>query len=130
MDASNPELVAEGELVFNQVGCLGCHAVGEDQVARSLGVDKDWAPNLSRVAMKTNGEFLYAWVKNPSGYNAHTRMPSLRLSDQEARAVSSYLLSISPSMAPDPETISVATLEDPARAAEGEALVRKYGCAG
>ena len=130
VDASNPELVAEGELVFNQVGCRGCHAVGEEQVSRSLGVDKDWAPNLSRVAMKTNGEFLYAWVKNPKGYNAHTRMPSLRLSDQEARAVSSYLLSISPTMEPDPETVTVAMLEDPERAEQGKALIRKYGCAG
>lgn len=130
VDPSDAVLVAQGEQVFNQVGCRGCHAVGENEIARGLGADKDWAPNLSRVAMKTNGEFLYSWVKNPSGYNAHTRMPSLRLSDQEARAVSSYLLSISPSMEASKEPVSVATLEDPERVAEGGALVRKYGCAG
>ena len=131
VDANNAELVAAGEAVFNQVGCRGCHAIGEEEVVRGLGVDKDWAPNLSRVAMKTNGEFLYSWVKDPAGYNPHTRMPSLRLSDQEARAVASYLLSVSPAMAEEPDgAVTASVLEDPERAAQGKALVRKYGCAG
>jgi mono/diheme cytochrome c family protein len=131
VDAGNAELVAAGETVFNEVGCRGCHAVGEDDIARPVGATKDWAPNLTRVAQKTNGSFLYWWVKNPSGWNAHTRMPSLRLSDEEARGVASYLLSIAPDMAEAPAaTVTAQTLENPEQVERGAALVRKYGCSG
>jgi cytochrome c2 len=38
--------------------------------------------------------WLYAWVKNPKGYWHDTRMPNLRLSDQEAADVTAYLMSL------------------------------------
>lgn len=131
IDATNVELVASGENLFNQVGCRGCHAIGEEEVARALGTSKDWAPNLSRVAQKTNSDFLFWWLKNPAGYNAHTRMPSLRLSDDEAKALASYVLSVSPPADEASEgRVTAAMLEEPELVEQGGALVRKYGCAG
>ena len=131
VDAGDANLVAQGKQVFDDVGCRACHAIGDEEVARTLGAGKDWAPNLTRVAQKTDGRFLYWWVKNPTGYNAHTRMPSLRLSDEEARAVASYLLSVAPADEPKSDgTVTAATLEQPELVEQGTALVRKYGCFG
>ena len=51
-----------------------------------LGANKDIAPNLSQIAEKTDARWIYHWIKNPRGYSDVARMPSLRLSDDEARA--------------------------------------------
>jgi len=122
-------LVGKGKELFDSVGCRACHAITPDEVATPLGADKDWGPNLGNVAQKESGRFIYWWIKDPRGYNPNSRMPNLRLSDDEARAVASYLLSLAPAPAPDPQ-ITAATLEDPQLVEEGKALVRKYGCYG
>jgi cytochrome c551/c552 len=121
-------LVAQGKEIFDSVGCRACHAIAPDEVATPLGASKDWAPNLQRVGEKTSARFLYWWVLNPHGYNPGTRMPSLRLSDEEARALVSYLLSLSEKPAPTEGAVTAADLEQPALAEQGKALVRKYGC--
>jgi mono/diheme cytochrome c family protein len=122
-------LVAKGKQLFDSVGCRACHAITPDEVATAVGSTKDFAPNLGRVGEKDSGRFIYWWIKDPRGYNPDSRMPSLRLSDDEARALTSYLLSLSPGPAAD-ASITAATLEDPKLAEQGKALVRKYGCFG
>ncbi len=60
-----------------------------------------FAPELSGVATKLLHDrtpeearaWLYDWVRNPSHYSDYTRMPSLRLTEQEALDLSAYLLS-------------------------------------
>lgn len=49
------------------------------------------APELSAMGSKTTVEWMYAWLRNPSGYHSDTRMPSLRLTEQEALDVATYL---------------------------------------
>src|SRR2546428_6100167 len=56
------------------------------------------------------------------------RMPDLRLSDDEARAVTAYLVTLG-ARQPGPDDLET-RLADPANVAAGEKLVRKYGCAG
>lgn len=124
----DPTLVARGKELFDSVGCRACHAISPDEVATPLGATKDWGPNLQNVAQKTSARFIYWWIKDPRGYNPKSRMPSLRLSDDEARAITSYLMSLS--SPPSEHEIEAATLEDPELAKQGEALVRKYGCYG
>ncbi|HEX5128311.1 MAG TPA: c-type cytochrome, partial [Usitatibacter sp.] len=120
--------VAEGKAVVDSVGCRACHALSPDEKAGELGANKDIAPNLSGVAEKTDARWMYHWVKNPRGYSDIARMPSLRLSDDEARNVTAYLLTLG---APKPATGDLAAkLHDPGNVAAGEKLVRKYGCAG
>ena len=48
-------------------------------------------PNLRGVSTKTNPEWLFAWLKDPAAYWAETRMPDLRLSDQEAADIVAYM---------------------------------------
>jgi len=55
-------------------------------------------------------------------------MPDLRLSDDEARAITAYLVTLGKKQ-PGPDDLET-RLADPANVAAGEKLVRKYGCAG
>jgi mono/diheme cytochrome c family protein len=126
----DPTVVAKGKELFDSVGCRACHAITPDEVATPVGTNKDWGPNLGNVAQKESGRFIYWWIKDPRGYNPNSRMPSLRLSDDEARALASYLMSLTPTAKPAGDAITAATLEDPQLAEQGKALVRKYGCFG
>ena len=46
------------------------------------------------MAEKTDGGWIYAWLKNPRDFSPHTAMPSLRLSDHEATALAAYLMTM------------------------------------
>ena len=86
-----------GRKVFESVGCLGCHRVGNDR--RGIeGLDaaafREHGPNLEGTGSKVKAGWLYAWVRNPKGYWHDTRMPDLRLTDQEAADVTAYLMSL------------------------------------
>ena len=117
-----------GKELVDAVGCRACHALGPDEVAGQLGANKDIAPNLSRIAEKTGPQWIYHWIRDPRGYSVVARMPSLRLSDDEARALTAYLTTLG-ERKPAPAGLE-SRLADPANVAAGEKLVRKYGCAG
>ena len=146
-----------GKLLVQQVGCRGCHNTvapdklcskqqlaegkskgtpaqpGECEAPRGLSSSeaRDFAPNLSNVGLKTNARWLYAWLKNPSAMWAGTRMPNLRLTDQEAADITSFLIAQKegPPLPEHrfPEESSEAFARD---AEEGSKLITKYGCAG
>jgi mono/diheme cytochrome c family protein len=121
-------LAPRGKEIVESVGCRACHALAPDEVAGQLGANKDIAPNLSIIAEKTDAQWIYNWIRNPRGYSAIARMPNLRLSDDEARAVTAFLVTLG---AKKPAAADLETrLADPANVAAGEKLVRKYGCAG
>ncbi|HVA80916.1 MAG TPA: c-type cytochrome [Candidatus Binataceae bacterium] len=137
-DLANPAFVEEGKGLFESVGCKGCHSVEPDKIGTPVGSDahfvpaatrtaKDFAPNLAAIAEKTSPQWVYAWLKNPRDFSPHTAMPSLRLSDHEAEALTAFLMTHGKKQ----EDAGVETaLKDPANITAGEALVRKYGCFG
>lgn len=127
VDPSNPTLVAQGKELVDTVGCRGCHGFAEGESPALLGVDKDIAPNLSHIAEKADGRWLYYWLKGPRDYSPVSRMPSLRLSDTEASAIASFLLTLGEKH-PTPDLES--RLNNPDTIARGKSLVRKYGCFG
>ena len=135
-DVKNPGMIEEGKGLFESVGCKGCHAIDPDQFGTPVGDDahfiptatrttKDFAPNLSKIAEKTSAGWVYAWLKNPRDYSPHTAMPSLRLSDHEAAALTAFLMTHGEKKE-DPGV--AASLKDPVNISAGESLVRKYGC--
>jgi mono/diheme cytochrome c family protein len=128
VDPADPVLTARGRTLTETLGCRGCHAFQAGEHGPMLGATKDVAPNLARVAEKTDGRWLFHWLKSPRHFSPVSRMPSLRLDDDEARAIASYLLTLG-SRKPEPAA-RLAALDDPEAVAAGEALVRKYGCAG
>ena len=105
-----------GEKLFNAVGCMGCHAVNNDKRAYNYtdlpyepltsryGYDsnvmtryellKNQGPNLVGIGSKADAEWIYNWIKNPSDYYHETRMPDLRLSNEEAANITSYLIKL------------------------------------
>ncbi len=137
-DVNNPAFVEEGKGLFESVGCKGCHAIDVREHATPVGVvsglgaghaftAKDFAPNLSRIAEKTSAAWVYTWLKNPHDFSPHTAMPSLRLSDHEAEALTAFLMTHGKKR----EIHGIETvLKDPEQIKKGEALVRKYGCFG
>jgi mono/diheme cytochrome c family protein len=120
--------VAQGKALVDSLGCRACHALAPDEVAGQVGSNKDIAPNLSHIAEKTDARWIYHWIRNPRGYSAVARMPSLRLSEDEARVITAYLSTLG-ERRPVPDGLAD-RLADPATIATGEKLVRKYGCAG
>ncbi|MBI3829957.1 MAG: c-type cytochrome [Planctomycetes bacterium] len=79
----------KGEKVFEQVGCLACHST---RTAKDKYTFNNHGPDLSRIGEKVKPAWLFQWLKNPKHYWAETRMPSLRLSDEEAANLSAFLL--------------------------------------
>lgn len=128
VDPNDAEKVARGKELVDSVGCRGCHGIADGESPAKLGKDKDIAPNLAGIAEKADARWIYHWIKNPRGYSPVARMPNLRLSDDEAAAITSFLLTLGKRKPASPEV--VAALGKPETVREGEKLVRKYGCAG
>ena len=89
-----------GELLFNAIGCRGCHNI--EPIASNLAENKGWddirneqGPNLINLGSKTTSEWVYKWIKNPKEYWPDTKMPNMRLSDDEAKDITAYLMSYS-----------------------------------
>lgn len=84
-----------GEQLFESVGCTGCHLRDGDVKRDDLfpQINRLHGPNLVRAGSKLSSGWLYGWLKNPKAYNPETRMPSLRLTDQEASDITAYLMS-------------------------------------
>ena len=109
--------IKAGEETVKTVGCLTCHAVD--------GLGSDFAPALDSVGTKVTASYLRQWVSDPKAYDPDTSMPSLRLSDSEVDNVVAYLMNLQ-QPTPNASTESIGEVD----VAEGEALVRTYGCFG
>jgi len=91
---------ARGRETFRLVGCVACHNMApfteeerenERALVNQRRVTNEHGPNLRGVASKVSPEWLYAWVKDPAAYWSETRMPNLRLTDQEAADIVAYM---------------------------------------
>jgi len=89
-----------GREVFRVSGCLACHNVAPYGEPHPLNRDpalertgeNEHGPNLRGVATKVTAEWLYSWIKDPQKYWGETRMPNLRLTDQDAADITSYMM--------------------------------------
>lgn len=87
-----------GKLLSESLGCYACHSF--DETAKTLLPEKyspylqEFAPNLAGTGDKMNATWLFHWLKSPEHYMAQTRMPSLRLTDQEALDIAAYLMTL------------------------------------
>ncbi len=84
----------KGEELVASLGCLGCHNVlpkPTDDKRSLQSLRREQGPNLIDLGTKTSQQWLYSWLKDPSRYHPETKMPNLRLSDQEAADIATYL---------------------------------------
>ena len=80
----------EGRRLMARYGCVHCHTVQLPE-GGSLKAEDD-APSLSHIADKTTREWIYAWVKDPQAYATSATMPNFKLTDEEARDISAFLI--------------------------------------
>lgn len=119
---------ARGKQLVEAIGCKGCHGFAEGEFSTPLGKEKDIVPNLKEIAAKTAPQWIYHWIKDPRGFSPDTRMPSLRLTDEEAGAITAYLATLGSKTEPLPGIEE--KLADAANIKRGESLVRRWGCFG
>lgn len=78
----DPEI---GKKLVKEVGCLGCHSVDDAKV-------NNHGPELIHMGSKVTPAWLFTWLKDPKHFSPATRMPNLRLTDEETTHITSYLL--------------------------------------
>jgi len=119
-------LYARGEILFNRVGCLGCHPVKGTQLERLPG------PDLRMIPDKMQLDWLAGWLKNPNSYLKKTYMPNFGLSDDDVKAITSYLVASARTYKAKHGGSSLASDVPTTRAkvAKGKELVLASGCLG
>lgn len=107
----------KGKKLFESVGCQACHTLN--------GKGENHAPDLSNIAKKVNADWLVTWIGGPHTYNPKSKMPDLRLSEDDATDIVAYLIQFGKKeVIPGLE----AKLKDTALIKHGEAVVRRRGC--
>jgi cytochrome c1 len=86
-----------GRLLFTTTGCAGCHTVSGLPAASGV-----IGPNLTNVvlrgtladtAVQTTPATLLRWLLDPASVKPGTTMPSVGLSEDEARDIAAFLYS-------------------------------------
>ncbi|HEU4648537.1 MAG TPA: cytochrome c oxidase subunit II [Gemmatimonadales bacterium] len=87
--------VAQGEKLFAQKGCIGCHSLVAVNPPKGL-----IGPNLANVGARTwiaagtlenTDANLAAWIRNPQQWKKGVLMPNLGVTEDEAKALVAYL---------------------------------------
>lgn len=86
--SGTPQLAEKGERLFHSVGCVACHA---PQNASDLELNTPVVP-LGSLAKKTTVSELTKFLLDPVKVRHSGRMPNLWLKEDEAEAISVYLL--------------------------------------
>ena len=82
--------LSENDLV-NELGCGNCHSG-----VQNSNLIKNNAPDLSYSGLKYNEAYIYDYLKSPETVRQHignSRMPNFNFSDNEAYALTLYLMS-------------------------------------
>ncbi len=53
-----------------------------------------YAPELSGIGSKVDAAWLYTWLREPRHYSSYTKMPRMRLTEQEALDLTAYLMTL------------------------------------
>lgn len=130
VDPDSDDRIEEGKKLVESLGCLGCHGFEPEQYASQVAVGMDTAPNLSRIAEKADARWMYHWISDPRSYSDSARMPRLRLSRDEAAAITSYLATLRQADAPPPNPELRRRIATRESIDNGAKLIRKYGCFG
>src|SRR5262245_25892590 len=85
--AADPKTPAQqGQQVFKDQGCYGCHTVGK--------TGTPIAPDLSTIGAKRDRAYLTRWLRDPLSQRPTAHMPKLQLSEAEVTALAAYLSSL------------------------------------
>jgi mono/diheme cytochrome c family protein len=112
--AGAPQL-NQGRQLLSRYGCVHCHTVKLPSGGTMKATDDP--PALSHIADKTTREWIYAWLKDPQAYASTSTMPNFKLSDDDARDISAFMIANSTPQAGDTAGLSAKASADPAAGA-------------
>jgi cytochrome c1 len=82
-----PAMVEHGrELFYGKYACQSCHMVDPAQDKGYIG------PPLSAVGSRLNAEWIFLWLKNPQQLRPGTIEPDRDMSDDDAHALTAFLM--------------------------------------
>ena len=118
----------QGRNLLSREGCVHCHLVKLPD--GSTMKPSDDPPSLSHIADKTTREWIFAWLKDPQSYASTSTMPNFKLSDDDARDISAFLIANSTSLAGDTASPSAKPSSGPSSdPAAGASLYGESFCA-
>jgi len=88
---------SHGPAIIQAYGCGACHTIPGVRNAHGLvGPPLLWWSRRTFIAgeLPNTPENLVHWIESPQSIEAHTAMPTLGLSDQDARDVAAYLYTL------------------------------------
>lgn len=86
---ATPEMVEHGrQLFYSKYACQACHIVDPKADKGYIG------PTLTQVGSRLTSAWIYAWMKNPQALRPGTTEPNQNLSDEDARALTAFLMSL------------------------------------
>ena len=100
------EDIQGGREAFEARGCLACHVTGE-------GAGGLVGPDLAAVGDRLKDGYIWYHLKNPHAVNPYSPEPDYGLSDGEARALATYL--VTKNTGSPPATIEPTSTSEPAR---------------
>lgn len=112
--AGTPQL-NQGRALLARQGCLHCHTVKLPDGSTLKATDDP--PSLSHIADKTSREWIFAWLKDPQAYASTSTMPNFKLSDDDARDISAFLIANSSPLPGDTVNVPAKASADPAAGA-------------
>jgi cytochrome c1 len=87
--ANAPETVEHGrQLFYSKYACQSCHIVDTKTDKGYIG------PTLTQVGSRLTAAWVYAWLRNPQALRPGTTEPNQNLSDDDARALTAFLMSL------------------------------------
>lgn len=107
-----------GRRLFAEKGCIGCHSIG--------GKGGKVGPPLDDAAKRHDAHWISAHFQNPAALSPGTVMPQFNFNEQEIRALTEFLLSMT-------DTNVVGFIKIPSLMTSvdrGKAVFKRYGCAG
>jgi len=84
-----PATVEHGrQLFYSKYACQSCHIVDSKTDKGYVG------PTLTQVGSRLTSAWVYSWLRNPQALRPGTTEPNQNLSDDDARALTAFLLSL------------------------------------
>jgi cbb3-type cytochrome oxidase cytochrome c subunit len=86
---------AHGKELVESRGCYGCHSVGPiEEKPNRTQIRRRHGYNLANQGSKVSANWIANWVQDPRQVWSDSKMPSLRLPDNEVADVTAYLVSL------------------------------------
>jgi len=85
----------KGEELVSTIGCFACHNIQPEKIDSKIthnDMRRELGPNLIGLGSKVSKKWIVDWLKNPNQYDHSTRMPNLRLTDEEVNDIAAFLL--------------------------------------